>query len=406
MNKALVVARHEFVTTVKRWSFLLVTFGLPLFFLAVMGLSMLLQTESVTEVRGRVQRAKIGFADESGLLTKDARPEWKRYASRVEGRDRMAADGVQILIVVPPEYLKEGRLDVYSTIPPSLFTLDDDIVSREFTDYLVACVLREEDKQRVERARHPVANVVPTFLTPTATGVSREERPRDYLIRMGAGIGFFFLLFISITVSGGYLIQGLADEKENRVMEMVISSVTPEQLLTGKLLGLGSVGLLQVAIWSVMGISTALSLAVGFAINPALFLFCALFYLLGYLMYGSLLLGIGSLGTNQREATQFTSVLTITIVSPAFIWMSILTTPQSTLARVFTYIPLTTPMTMMLRYSIDPSGTPWWEVALAILVLLGSTVLSIRVSAKLYRLGLLLYGKRPTVGEVWRWLWA
>jgi ABC-2 type transport system permease protein len=99
-------------------------------------------------------------------------------------------------------------------------------------------------------------------------------------------------------------------------------------------------------------------------------------------------------------------VISLFLVSPVFVWTSILSSPQSTLARVFTYIPLTAPTTMMLRYAVDPAGTPGWEVALAIAVLVGSTIVAIRVSAKLYRLGLLLYGKRPTIPEIWRWMRA
>jgi ABC-2 type transport system permease protein len=346
----------------------------------------------------------VGVVDESGLLTKPGRSEWTRYPTRADARSRMREDGVQIVVVVPPSYLEDGRLDVYSTIAPSLFTFDQTLVPDGFRDHLVSCVLREEDPKRVARAKDPVAELTPVYLSATEDGVSREERPRDYIQRMAAGVTFFFLLFVSISVSGGYLIQGMADEKENRVMEMVVSSVTPAELLTGKLIGLGAVGLLQVLIWSAMGIGTALSLAVSLVVNPPLFLFCALFYLLGYLLYGSLLLGVGSLGSNQRESTQLTWFISVTVMSPIFVWLSILSSPQSTLARVFTYIPLTTPTTMMLRYSVDPRGTPWWEIVLAILLLLGSTALSIRISARLYRLGLLLYGKRPSIREIWRWV--
>ncbi len=404
--KVFVVAKHEFLTTVKRWSFILVTFGLPVFMLGVMGISILMQQRSMDEEQSKVENAKLGYVDESGLLTKGAPSKWTRYASRDEAKTKMRADGVQIAIIVPPEYLKEGRVDVYSTITPSLFTMNRAIVNPEFRDYLVTCVLRDDDPIRLRRAREPVSHAVPVYLSTATGGVSKEENPEDYLRRMGSGIAFFFLLFVSISVSGGYLIQGLADEKENRVMEMVVSSVTPTELLAGKLIGLGSVGLLQVAIWSILGVGTALSLAVTFVVNPTLFVFCTVFYLLGYALYGSLLLGLGSLGSNQREATQFTWFISITVMSPVFVWMSILTSPQSTLARVFTFIPLTTPMTMMLRYSVDPEHTPGWEIALAIAILIGSTILAIRFSAKLYRLGLLLYGKRPTLPEIWRWLWA
>ncbi|MBI2931684.1 MAG: ABC transporter permease [Planctomycetes bacterium] len=403
--KALIVARHEFSTSVKRWSFLLVTFGLPLFLLGVMGTSLLLQKESMEEASARISQAKLGFVDEAGLLTEPPRDTWVRYSSREEAKSRMRKDHVQIVAVVPADYLSDGRVDVYSTIAPSLFTLNESLVHPEFRDYLLSCILREEDPRRLARAKEPVAATVPVYLA-ERDGVSREERPEDYLQRMISGVTFFFLLFISISVSGGYLIQGMADEKENRVMEMVISSVTPEQLMTGKLIGLGAVGLLQVAIWSLMGTGTALGLAMSFAINPPLFLFCAIFYLLGYLLYGGLLLGIGSLGSNQRESTQFTWFISVTVMSPVFLWVSILSSPQSTLARVLTYIPLTTPTTMMLRYSVDPIGTPWWEIVLSIALLIASTVLAIRAAAKLYRVGLLLYGKRPALKEVWRWLWA
>lgn len=403
--KALVVARHEFLTTVKRWSFLLVTFGLPVLMLGVTGVSVLLQNKSMKEERGRISAAKLGFVDESGLLGKPPKPHWKRYGTREAAKELMRSDGVEIVVIVPAKYLEDGRIDVYSTITPSVFTLDEPFVVPEFRDYLVSCLLGEVDPQRLARAKTPVAATVPVYFA-SSGGVSKEERPQDYVRRMVTGAVFFMLLMVSITVSGGYLIQGMADEKENRVMEMVISSVTPVELMTGKLIGLGAVGLLQVAMWSLMGVGTALGLAVSFAVAPSLFFFCALFFLLGYVLYGSLLLGVGSLGTNQRESTQLTWLVSFTVVSPAFVWVSIISNPQSTLARVFTYVPLTTPMTMMLRYSVDPAGTPWWEVALSIATLLAATVLAVRLSAKLYRIGLLLYGKRPTLPEIWRWLWA
>lgn len=403
--KALVVARHEFATTVKRWGFLLVTFGLPLFLFGVLGVSLLFQKKSLKEETARIRGAKLGFADESNLLTKEARASWRRYPTRDEGRARMQADGVEILVVVPASYLDDGRIDVYSTIPPSLFTLGESLVAPEFHDFLVSCLLREEDPQRLARAKNPVAVTVPTYLTREGA-VSKEERPEDYLRRTLTGGVFFFLLFISISVSGGYLIQGMADEKENRVMEMVISSVTPAQLMTGKLIGLGAVGLLQVAIWSLMGVGTVVGLAVSFVVAPKLFAMCAVYFLLGYVLYGSLLLGVGSLGTNQRESTQFTWLISIFVMSPLFVWMSILSSPQAALARVFSWFPLTTASTMMLRYSVDPAGTPAWELLLTIPWMLLWTVLAVRLSAKLYRVGLLLYGKRPSVREVWRWLRA
>ncbi|MBI4565152.1 MAG: ABC transporter permease [Planctomycetes bacterium] len=408
MTKIFVVARHEFLTTVKRVGFLIVTFGLPLFILGVMGVSVLLQTRTMEGERERIEHSRLGVVDESGLALEPFPDEadWILYPNEREGRTRMAADGVHTLLVIPSDYLATGRVRVLTTHRPSLFSFDRKYVPASFEEYLARRILKEASPERVTRARSPVARADTWFLLPDASGPADTERPEDYLKRLLTAGFFFLLLFMSTSVSGGYLIQGVADEKENRVLEMVISSVTPGQLMTGKLIGLGAAGLLQVAIWSALGVSGVIWFVASFVINPGLFVFCALFYLLGYLLYGSLLLGIGSLGTNQRESTQYTWVLSVLTMSPVFVWFNILSEPHGTVARVFTWIPLTSPMTLMARFTVDPRGTPLWEILCVIALLAAATFLALRFAAKLYRVGLLLYGKRPTPREIWRWMWA
>src|SRR5262245_34361987 len=143
---------------------------------------------------------------------------------------------------------------------------------------------------------------------------------------------------------------------------MVISSVTPGQLMAGKLIGLGGAGMVQVATWCVLGATGAFMAATAFALNPGLFAFCAVFYLLGYLLFGSLLLGIGSLGSNQREAMQYTWLLSLMNAIPVMLWLVVLSEPHGAVARALTVIPLTAPVTMMARYSVDPAGMPPWEI--------------------------------------------
>jgi ABC-2 type transport system permease protein len=131
-----------------------------------------------------------------------------------------------------------------------------------------------------------------------------------------------------------------------------------------------------------------------------------MFYLFGYLLFGSMLLGIGSLGSNQREAMQYTWLLSLMNAIPLMLWFVVLSEPQGAVARGLTVFPLTAPVTMMARYSVDPAGTPVWEIFATIGWLALWTFLALRFSAKIYRVGLLLYGKRPTPKEIWRWLWA
>lgn len=196
-------------------------------------------------------------------------------------------------------------------------------------------------------------------------------------------------------------------------MEMVVSSVKPGELMLGKLVGLGAAGLLQMTVWvgagalllasGVLGISLAEKRLV---VEPAAFAFCFVYFLLGYVLYGSLMLGFGALGTNLRESQQMAAVWSFLGASPVLVVLLMIEEPQGALARVFSYVPFTAPTTMMFRYTLDPKGTPLLDIAGSIGVLLLSTVAALRLSARLYRAGLLLYGKRPGVREIWRWLVA
>jgi ABC-2 type transport system permease protein len=409
VKKILVVARHEFTTTVKRVGFLVVTVGIPLFIGLVFGVVILLQNRTMEQENEGIERARVGFVDHSGLPAKPPPPgkDWKQYPDKESGRRSMPADGIEVLLVIPEDYIKSGRIDALTTRRPSLLSsFGRSYVPNDFKEWLVSRVLDGTAPEQIKRARYPVENSVVKFLVPDASGPAATEGPDEYLKRLITAGFFFALLFISTSVSGGYLIQGMADEKENRVLEMVISSVTPGQLMAGKLIGLGGAGLLQVAIWSILGVTTVLWLVTAFALNPSLFLFCAIFYLFGYLLFGSLLLGIGSLGNNQRESMQYTWLLSLMNAVPAMLWFVVLSQPQGTVARVLTVIPLTAPVTIMARYSVDPVGTPLWEILATVGWLALWTFLALRFSAKIYRVGLLLYGKRPTPREVWKWLWA
>jgi ABC-2 type transport system permease protein len=268
--------------------------------------------------------------------------------------------------------------------------------------WLIENLLRELPSERRARARMPLeADVVLVG----QDGAPSAEDPRGALTRSGIAYALFLLLFMSIFSSSQYLLQGMAEEKENRVMEMVLSSLTPGQLMTGKLLGLGSAGLLQLGVWVGMGMAGTLFLpAIAVVLEPATFAVCFAYFLLGYLLFGSLMLGFGSLGTTLRESQQIASLWSLIGATPVFLIFSVFEHPQGSVARVFSFIPFTSPPTMMLRYTVDPQGTPLWEILLSMGLLAASTGLALLVSARLFRAGLLLYGKRPGPREIWRWV--
>jgi ABC-2 type transport system permease protein len=402
VRKAWIVARHEFAVTVKRLWFVVATFVFPLFMLAIAGSMLLLAKHSVEETQRSISGKPLGVVDLwGGLKTRPAGFEIRTFADEAKAREELRKKEIASFVVVPADYLRGGRLKIVSMRRLTVSTADRPPVPPRFDDWLLENILAGVEPDRLARARNPMPFSLEVV---DAEGRVSGEDGLAALKRAGTAYAFFILLFVSIFTSSQYLLQGMAEEKENRVMEMVLSSVTPDQLLLGKLLGLGAAGLLQLFVWVAMGVTGIVAFAVQVVLAPAAFAVCFVYFLLGYLLFGSLMLGFGALGANFRESQQMASVWSLVGISPIFVLVALLENPQGTIPRIFSYVPFTAPPTMMFRYTIDPAGTPWIDLAGSIAVLLLATLAALKVSARLYRVGLLLYGKRPTLREILRWI--
>jgi len=399
MNKAWIVARHEFRTTVRRVWFVVATFVLPFFFGALgWGMNAVGQ-QAVNDSIATVRNKPLGFVDRWGALPE--RKGFIRYPDEKAAKEALLAKAIGSYLIVPEDYLARGVIEVKSQRRPTIMTAQVPPLPPGVHDWLLEAVLKDVSPERLRRAKAPF-EARPVFLD--ETGNPSEEDPKETETRAFTAYAFFMLLFMSIFTSSAYLLQGMAEEKENRVMEMVLSSITPDQLMLGKLIGLGAAGLLQMAVWSAMSVVSLVFFAVNIVLAPAAFVLCFVYFLLGYVLFGSLMLGFGALGTNLRESQQMASIWSFIGASPAMIVIALFEAPQGTVARVFSYIPFTAPTTMMFRYVIDPKGTPVYDIVASMLLLVGSTWFALRVSARLYRAGLLLYGKRPGIREIWRWM--
>lgn len=399
MNKALIVARHEFLTTVRRVWFVVATFVLPLIFSGIgYGMSSVAKhavEESLAPVRGK----PMGYIDQwGGLLPHKVH---LKFATEKEAKDALLQKKIGTYVIVPEDYLKSGEIKVFSLRRPTLMTAKQPPLPPGVQDWFLDSVLSGAEAVRVERAKRPL-DLQMVFLD--AQGMPSTEDEKETEQRAVAAYVFFLLLLMSIFTSSAYLLQGMAEEKENRVLEMVLCSVTPDQLMLGKLIGLGAAGLVQMAAWVSMSLVMVFLFAVQLVVSPAAFGFCFTYFLLGYVLYGSLMLGFGALGTNLRESQQMASIWSFLGASPALIMIALFEAPQGTVARIFSYVPFFAPTTMMFRYVVDPKGTPVLDIVGSMAVLMLSTVVALKVSARLYRAGLLLYGKRPGIREIWRWI--
>jgi ABC-2 type transport system permease protein len=211
---------------------------------------------------------------------------------------------------------------------------------------------------------------------------------------------FMMLMLLAIMTSTDRLLRGLMEEKQNRVIELLLSSVTANQLMAGKVLGLGLIGLTQLAIW-LLAMVVPLTLVVTFLqVSWLSLLTLVAFFVAGYLLLATFMLAFGSLGRDYQEASQWSLLWILLTLAPTFFLGILIEAPESGLSRLLTFIPFSSPMTVAIRMGMDKIGP--WETTAAWLFLLLNVVLGLRLGARLFRLGILMTGKAPNPIELFR----
>lgn len=414
MSRALTVARREYVFNVTRWDFLVLTFGMPLFALIVGGLAVV---PTVLLARSMPKHLTAGIVDETGRFEfprrikgwsmpgvtgklTPPRPGYtlRRYPSRQAVDRALWAGEIQLWLVVPKDYVKTGTVLVRRQNPRSFVPRTP---LPPLRPVLIRGLLKDHvDPDIIERVLDPVTI---RERTPAHPGPGRKKK--GPLAEMGEFIvpyAFMMLMMMSIFVSSGYLLRGITDEKDGRIIEIVLSSISADELFLGKLLGLSAVGLTQVTIWLALGVIPAMTVLTFVNVRPAAVALAPAFFFLGFLLYGTLIAGLGALGGNWRESQQLSAGISMLAVIPVIFFPVVLDAPHSPLAVGLSLFPFTSPLIMMVRLST--SGVPWWQILVALALLAASVYLAVRVAIRLFRTAILMYGKRPSVREVWRWL--
>jgi ABC-2 type transport system permease protein len=229
---------------------------------------------------------------------------------------------------------------------------------------------------------------------------SGEEGKQNFLVVFFSAFIFIMLLMMMVIYSGQLLVRSLIEEKSNRLIEILISSCTSEQLLAGKILGLSALGLTQIIIWSLIGIT----LVGGAVIPPAAFdniLIMLVYFITGFIFYTTIFVGIGSIVTTEQEAQQMTTYISLILILPVVVAMPAIQNPESMMVKVMSYIPLTIPSIMLLRFKIAP--VPLIDIGITLSIMFISTIVTLKIAAKIFRIGILSYGKKPTIRELIQW---
>ena len=220
-----------------------------------------------------------------------------------------------------------------------------------------------------------------------------------------------FFIYFTLIIYGIYVMRGVLEEKSSRIVEVIVSSVKPFHLMLGKVVGIGAVGLTQIAIWLAFAtILSAPQLAMALSIGPqnipkvsgAALAFLPVFYVLGYFLFATIYAGIGSMFNTEEDAQQLMGIANLFLIAPMILLMPVMKNPDGTMATVLSLIPFFSPILMYLRIVVQTP--PAWQIALSIVIMLATIVLMIWLVAKIYRVGILMYGKKPTIPEIARWL--
>jgi ABC-2 type transport system permease protein len=400
MNKTFLIFRHEFITTLKRTGFIVMTIILPVLALLAIGIAQLISVIAKPPV---VEKIAIGYVDEVGgfeQYTTQDNIKIVRFDSKEGATEALIKKDISEYFIIPSDYISKGIIQRY-TLEKQLETpaATETAIKNFLTSNLLSDEVPEDVINRVESPLY----IVVTRITETGA-VATEQGGFGNVIIPGI---FSLLLALSLNFYSAYLVQGLGEEKESRLMEVLLSSVSTRQLLIGKVLGLGIAGLVQVLVWLISApllLGLASSLFGGFISSiqlPANFIILGIIYfILGFLLFAALSASVGAISPTAREGQQMTVIYSLLAIVPLWLTSLLFFFPNNPLWIVLTLFPITAPVEAMLRMGV--SDIPVWQLIVSILLLILSIIAVMFITIKIFRIYLLMYGKRPNLSEIMR----
>jgi len=395
MNKLWQIIKYEFSRHVFKKRFILSVLGMPLFLIGIIVTAMLAGFLMM-------DKSPIGYVDQSGTLNaglskKDKGSifepvlEMKKYTTPETAAEALNQEEIQAYLILPENFAKTREAQVF-------FAGE---LSSEASNHIDA-FLRENLVANESLPSKTRLSEGTTYLLKSADD-SREIRENEWLkFVMPFIIGIVFI--IAVMTSGGYLLQALVEEKENRTMEVMITSVSPLQLMAGKIIGNLSVGLTQLLIWGIM-IWLGLTIAGRFIpeiadldLSFSTILVNLLTLLPAFVLVSAMMAALGVTVSDMREAQQVSGFFTLPIFFPYYFVTSIMLNPDGLIARLLSFFPLSAPVALSMRMAFG--SVPAWEITLIIFIMFGFSVFMIWLAARAFRIGMLSYGKKISLRRV------
>jgi ABC-2 type transport system permease protein len=412
MNKTGIVIKREYLIRVRKKSFIILTFLMPVLFAGLFFGTLLLA--SLNEGKAK----NILVADETGeyfpVLQNTSQYHFIKDKEGFEDFRKKSDEEIYATLVISGDLLQNPDAITLYSWQQVIASASSTIVS-QLNKYLSEKKLASYHipglKTIIEESKISI-----TVKNIRLDEAGKETETSTELV-MATGMIFTFLIYMFIFVYGAMVMQGVMEEKTNRIIEIMVSSVKPFDLMMGKLIGVGLVGLTQFGLWGVLiggvslvgtslfsGPDNTFATIITFLTTGNLIELCLyfiLFFIGGYLIYASLFAAIGAMVNSQEDTQQYMMPVTVVILFAFYAGFYSAQNPDGPLAFWTSLIPFTSPIVMMTRL---PYGVPWWEICLSIALLAVTVILIVQLTAKIYRVGILMYGKKPTYAEIIKWL--
>ena len=422
-KKTFAVVRREYVEKIRTKAFWIATLLIPILFLGFIGFQVVLARRSggerklaVVDVGGHLYAPLSSeLASEESDQIKNGnprRPHWVLENRAVHGdlaqtketlRKELLAKKISGYLILDPQQLKKDQAEYYST------TVSDMVSTGQLERALNHLRIRETIAARgmpPDLAAELEKRIDLKAFKVTAQGTAEEK---------GAGIIaaliFFFLMYSTFFMYGYQVMRGVIEEKSSRIVEVIIASVRPTELMLGKIIGIGLVGLTQYATWALIAtnlslpgvVSAMASSDLGVPHVPMSMIgFFILYFILGYFLYASIYTAIAAPFNTDQEAQQLALIPMFMILAGVMVYPAIMNNPSGPIAVVFSMLPFTAPLTMFLRTAV--SEPPLWQILTSVALLIGTIFGMAWFAGRIYRIGILMYGKRPTIPEIVRWI--
>lgn len=440
-NKIGIVIGREFNTRVRKRSFIVVTLIVPILMIALIALPIFLGMLSI----GKEKIAVIDHTNEhyTSVLQGNSDYSFVETQYTLEELQKTELNGEEdftgVLVIDNDLVTHPDAIALYSykQMPATLTGYITDKLSEHVSDLKLKAYETSDIEQIVADIRFALS--IPTYRWKENGEIQRSSGTMAGII----GMIFAFVSFYFISSFGGSVMNGVMEEKKNRIMEVMVSSVKPFDLMAGKILGIGLVGLLQMLLWIAFGgllLFILMLIMVGSAVDlsslvtmqqaditgmaagmgadsfkelqdsisilssvnfPHLILMFILFFVGGYLLFAALFAALGASVSNDEDSAQFIMPVMILLMFGFYAGFGSINNPEGPLAIWCSFIPFTSPVVMLVRI---PFGVPIWQQILSVLILYGTAWLIVWLSARIYRIGILMYGKKPTLKEIGRWI--